>query len=52
MKKTLENLKKEKIKIRKEIDLSTQPVNVSLEDMDKFKEKETMKKISIRKNTC
>ena len=32
-------------------DLSTKPLNISSEDIDKFGKKEMMKKRSIRKNT-
>ena len=32
-------------------DLSSEPVNISFKDMDKFEEKEMIKKRPIRKNT-
>lgn len=42
-----------KIKIRKKIgELFNKPINVSIDDMDKFEEKETMKKERLEKNTC
>ena len=39
-----------KLKIRKEIEeLFLKPITVSINDMDKFEEKETMKKITFAK---
>ena len=46
-------LKYGEIKIRKEIkELFNKPINVSIDDMDNFEEKEMMKKGTLEKNTC